>query len=310
VVTEYPVTADVSNLHGITAGPDGALWVTEANGNIGRITTAGAVTWYPVPTPKSSPFTITQGPDGALWFTDGGSNAIGRITTAGVIAEYPIPTADSQPTGITAGPDGALWFTEAAFTANRIGRIATTGAITEYAAPPCCGNASLPSMGLITAGPDGALWFTSISHIGRVTTSGLVTVYPTPGIYGNYPITRGSDGALWFAASGYVTTVIGRAPACGLGFSASYANGALTMNFDLGIDTPSTFSIAVINSNGRMEVPFSEEIAPVVPPRPFTLTWNPFPDLGKVTVQPTLATPPGGPGLGLCSEWTIVNTAQ
>jgi hypothetical protein len=104
----------------ITAGPDGALWFTDAN-NIGRITTSGEIREYPIPTPNSRPSHITSGPDGALWFTEYDTNKIGRITTSGEITEYPIPTPTSGVSGITTGPDGALWFTESA--ANKIGRL-------------------------------------------------------------------------------------------------------------------------------------------------------------------------------------------
>ena len=68
------------NPSGITAGPDGALWFTNAGNSIGRITTAGVVTNY-TGTGISNPSGITAGPDGALWFTNSGNNSIGRITT-------------------------------------------------------------------------------------------------------------------------------------------------------------------------------------------------------------------------------------
>jgi virginiamycin B lyase len=156
---------------GITAGPDGALWYAWINlpntGEIGRISTAGAITEYAT---KNRPGSITAGPDGALWFTESilpGGGKIGRITTAGAITEYDIPT--SAPIGITAGPDGALWFTEAPYMApGKIGRITTAGVITEYTIPT---PGSQP--GSIAAGPDGALWFTdtqspsSADKIGR-----------------------------------------------------------------------------------------------------------------------------------------------
>jgi streptogramin lyase len=71
---------------GITAGPDGALWFANyegdsiKGGSIGRITTTGAVTNY-AGTNIVHPLGITIGPDGALWFTSGGNATIGRITT-------------------------------------------------------------------------------------------------------------------------------------------------------------------------------------------------------------------------------------
>src|SRR5262249_57631283 len=75
---------------GITNGPDGAVWFTEAGaGAIGRITTAGTVTnEFPLTTPTSDPENIVTGPDGALYFTETATDKIGRITTAGAITEF------------------------------------------------------------------------------------------------------------------------------------------------------------------------------------------------------------------------------
>jgi len=192
--TEYPVPPANNYFGCIAQGPDGALWFTETaefSNNIGRVTTAGAITEYLVPTFNSLlPSCITAGPDGALWFTEGNGNNIGRITTAGAITEYPIPTANARPMGITAGPDGALWFTES----TKIGRITTTGTFTEYALPAGNGNASG-----IVAGPDGALWFAEESpNIGRITTAGAITVYAVPSSSASNGIAAGPDGALWF----------------------------------------------------------------------------------------------------------------
>ena len=79
---------------GITAGPDGNLWFTEAGRNrIGRITPAGVVTEFSAGiSAKSVPGGITAGPDGNLWFTEFGGDRIGRITPVGIISELP-PTA-------------------------------------------------------------------------------------------------------------------------------------------------------------------------------------------------------------------------
>jgi virginiamycin B lyase len=127
-----------------------------------------------------------------------------------------------------------MWFTEHG--GNKIGRISTRGLITEYPVP-----AANSDPYWIAAGPDGALWFTSTHQIGRITTTGTITQYPLPvGGFLN-GITAGPDGGLWFASS--VHDRIARAPACGLGFGARFADGALSMKFDLGIDTPAMFDI-------------------------------------------------------------------
>src|SRR5262249_38714419 len=114
-VTEFPVPTPQSNLVGITRGPDGNLWFTEAlAGKIGRLTPAGGPTGFSAGiTPGGPPTGSTAGPDGNLWFTEQNPDRIGRITPAGVITEFSAGiTRFSAPYGITAGPDGNIWFTE------------------------------------------------------------------------------------------------------------------------------------------------------------------------------------------------------
>jgi hypothetical protein len=106
-IIEYPLPNADSGPTGITAGPDGALWFTEAYGSrIGRITVGGAIIEYPLAA-GSNPLGIRVGPDGALWF--GAARQLGRITTAGAITQYPLPY---QGSGVTTGPDGELWFAD------------------------------------------------------------------------------------------------------------------------------------------------------------------------------------------------------
>jgi virginiamycin B lyase len=213
-------------LQNIVAGPDGALWFTEAGpdlsvfaptastiGNIGRITTAGAITHYPAGAQRSAPTGITVGPDGALWFTEAGCakcptivpSKIGRITTSGVISEFALP-AGHFAVRIVNGPDGALWFTESNGTAPvpyALGRITTTGTLTEFPVHF--------SPFAIVSGADGALWFSQTrpignvsnpppGQIGRLTTSGVETDFAVPlNGYAN-DIAEGPDGAVWFTA--------------------------------------------------------------------------------------------------------------
>ncbi len=172
----------------IVAGPDGALWFTNATGNsIGRITTAGAVTTFSDPS-VSGPIGIAAGPDGALWFTNATGNSIGRITTAGAVTNF-TDASIHDPQGIAAGPDGGLWFTNA--TGNSIGRITTAGVVTNF-----------PTTGIpenITAGPDGALWFTEEGQdIGRITVGGAISHFTDPLIHNPFGIVAGPDGNLWF----------------------------------------------------------------------------------------------------------------
>jgi streptogramin lyase len=195
----YPLPTPGSYPTGITAGPDGNLWVTEQQGNnIARVTTAGAITEFPLPSAGSGPTRIARGPDGNLWFTES-AGRIGRISPAGAVTEFPVPTANSGPAGITAGPDGNLWFTESL--AGQIGKITPAGSVSEFPLPP---PQSYPAG--ITSGPDGNLWFTMGNAqggaIGRMTTAGTVTEYPLGWVLGLADITRAADGNLWFTTQG------------------------------------------------------------------------------------------------------------
>ncbi len=144
----------------ITAGPDGALWVTEPDGGrVGRITTTGAVTEVPV---GGEPTAIVAGPDGALWFTDD-KGKIGRVTTDGSFTMF--SGAGQKPGDIAAGPDGALWYT----LAHGVGRISAAGAITTYD----LGEAEPVS---ITAGPDAAVYYTDA----KATALGRIDLTPGP----------------------------------------------------------------------------------------------------------------------------------
>src|SRR5207253_8148887 len=84
-VISYHTGQGIDRPVGIAAGPDGALWFTNASSSlgdsIGRITTGGMVTKYTAPS-ISHPLSITSGSDGALWFINAGNNSIGRISTA------------------------------------------------------------------------------------------------------------------------------------------------------------------------------------------------------------------------------------
>jgi streptogramin lyase len=235
-VREFPVPTPSSGPQGIAAGPDGAMWFTEFDGNkIGRVGPDGAFAEFPIPTANSVPNGITAGPDGALWFVEDVGHDIGRVTTAGSFREFPVPTP--QPTGlsaITAGPDGALWFTEGSFTIDQIGRITTAGSFTEFPHS----TDTIPNA--IVAGPDGALWFTELTGgIGRVTTSGAFTEFPIPTPNaGPVAITAGPDGSLWFTelfgnkigritTSGTVTEFSIPSPTAGVEGIAAGADGAL-----------------------------------------------------------------------------------
>jgi len=208
-VTEYNAAAVGTMTWGITSGPDGALWFTAQGGNnVGRITTAGAVTSYTIsPTPVGGTCGIAAGPDNALWFTTAGFNKVGRLTTSGTTTLYVASTALKMG-GIAAGPDGAMWYCESG--ADKIGRITTAGAVTHFG-----GITASSNLWNIAAGPDGALWFTEFSgnKIGRITTAGAVTEFPLAAGSGPRGITKGPDNAVWFTETS--SSKIGRITSTG-----------------------------------------------------------------------------------------------
>src|SRR5215472_5663160 len=68
---EFLTPSANSGPYGITTGPDGNLWFTEANANdIVRVEAGGVITVFPIPTPGGGPSVITTGADGALWFIE------------------------------------------------------------------------------------------------------------------------------------------------------------------------------------------------------------------------------------------------
>jgi virginiamycin B lyase len=92
-IREIPVADKGAGPYGITAGPDGALWLTFAHsGQIARLTIDGELKEYPLDSPTCRPTVITPGPDGALWFTRSQDHQIGRITVDGGTEAFRVPT--------------------------------------------------------------------------------------------------------------------------------------------------------------------------------------------------------------------------
>ena len=197
VVTTFPITDRYSMPIDIVAGPDGAMWFSDAGENqVGRIDATGAVTGL-----GASYFTgggITSGPDGNLWFVEAGLAAIASFTPGGTRREFQLPPASilAWTDRITTGPDGNLWFTE--HDANRIGRISTSGEVAEFPLPTA-------SAGLmdIAAGADGNVWFTESDarKIGRIAPSGAITEFDLP--FHPTGLVSGPDGNVWYGSTAY-----------------------------------------------------------------------------------------------------------
>ncbi len=191
--------------YSIVAGPDGAMWFTERDGNaIGRITTTGHIREYPLPTGRpmrngvgrddipgrtgsSEPGDIVTGPDGALWFTEEYADRIGRITRGGHVHEYALPDAQPRsdggslgPTGLTVGPGGALWFVLG--NRDRIVRFTLSGRATYFELPHTEQQDMTYAFGQpngLAHGSGGSLWFSEVGGVGRFRFPDCVTVYRT-----------------------------------------------------------------------------------------------------------------------------------
>ena len=209
-------TLPSSGVAGLTAGPDGNLWITTGT-QILRMTPQGSVTGqFSAP---GGPGSITAGPDGNSWFTAG--NTIGRITPAGAVSMYPGPSLNppcsTYPVsgGLLDGPiisvDGKLVtiysIQETALPCNYPSEFG--GAYEVNPSDPsngvesnsCSGNQEespdpLPyPLPAVTQWPSNNISFPCVNSSGAMTING-VTVTSQPGhVFG---MAAGADGNLWY----------------------------------------------------------------------------------------------------------------
>jgi virginiamycin B lyase len=213
----YGYQLDVS---GLTAAPDGALWV-DAQGSvvfnsptggsatgtaptrIARISTSGAIQVFTAPWSGQCALVgqcLVAGPDGNLWFAfnqqsytsnptthmvdvSASHGFIGRLSPAGVFAKFSLSNPAATVSALTAGHDGALWFLASqpsAGVSQGFGRITPDG--TMHIFPIDSSSGATPSA--LLAGSDGNMWFTDSPGVdgspGRVTPSGDIQVFDLP----------------------------------------------------------------------------------------------------------------------------------
>ena len=84
-ITEFPMGATDLGPAGITAGPDGALWIAEStnvDGSIGRMTTDGKLTNFATPPAGGALLAdVAINTDGSLWYTNYLTDALGSMST-------------------------------------------------------------------------------------------------------------------------------------------------------------------------------------------------------------------------------------
>lgn len=229
-VTEFrPPCADCI-VTDVVQGPDGVLYYSSNNPELGRITTAG--TFLPaIPTPSSNALAGELAVHGdQIWMTDFNNDVLWRYDIpSGVFTRFDVPEPsdvavddagrvwfaaplDSAlglldpatgavsltpttliPRAVTVASDGQIWFT-ARFTPQGVGRLdPRTNEVTEF---------PLTNVGPqdIAAAPDGSVWFTQTTkgNAARITNDGTIT--ETKVVKGSEPfgITVEPDGDPWY----------------------------------------------------------------------------------------------------------------
>jgi streptogramin lyase len=111
-VTEFGLPRS-SFPHGIAAGPDGALWITESRA-VGRLSTDGVHTAFTITGATGDESgQIIAGLDNDLWFASDSAGAVGRITTDGTVSVVPLGDGTTSPvSGIAVAIDGSVWLTD------------------------------------------------------------------------------------------------------------------------------------------------------------------------------------------------------
>jgi streptogramin lyase len=193
---------------GITAGPDGNMWVSNF-AEILRVSPAGQVRRFPVDA-YAIANSITAGADGNLWFVDSigpfaaRRQGLCRITPDGAIDRVLYEAkrqGTSWPSSIVTGADGNLWFADNGY--SEVVRV-TTNPVSKTVYP-------LVGPSELAAGPDGNIWVTIPGRrtVARLTSTGLLTEFELP-TSRSIPsgIVAALDGNLWFTETD--NGVIGR----------------------------------------------------------------------------------------------------
>lgn len=171
-MTEFSLPAGSRNQGGMTVGPDGNFWVSDAgNLAVDRVTTAGVVTPFAIPGSNPANFTnfpryLATGSDGNVYMTDlgnqvapGSGAAIWKINpSTGVMTATTLPNTAS-PDDIVTGPPGKLYFNDNAELGLGVLDLAS-GTATIYPFAQTCAATGGVAPSAVVAGPDGSLYFT------------------------------------------------------------------------------------------------------------------------------------------------------
>jgi streptogramin lyase len=198
-INQITLPATVKSPRGITAGPDGNLYVVGfTSHNVARINVAAPHTVTVIATlpANTGPVRITTGSDGNLWVTESTANKVVRVTTGGAMTPFSLP-AKAAPSRIVSGPDGNLWVTEPGI--SKVAVVTTSGTVSQI------GISGKPTG--ITSGADNFMWATLQSGTGGNAIARIPLVAPRTVKKFTVPtakslpsgITVGGDGNIWFS---------------------------------------------------------------------------------------------------------------
>jgi streptogramin lyase len=246
-LTEYSLPSGRKPF-GIVMGPDKDLWFTDSgSGEVGKLTSSGALTEYETKANTDELEGIASGPDGNLWLVEHGARGVDHVTTGGVFTKYLLTRASTGNVGIAVGSDANLWFTESK--PGYIGKINTADEVLgEYVLP----SGSTPYG--IAAGPDNNLWFTDYgtSKIGKITTSGTITEYALPSGSEPWGIAAGPEKDLWF--TDYGTNKVGKITTSGAITEYALPAGSLPRGITAGTEGTGTVWVADSGTSKIAEV--------------------------------------------------------
>jgi virginiamycin B lyase len=242
VVETIPLD-EIISANGMTAGPDGNLWIAIFQGDhVARVDPdTHVVTVFPT-TGIDGPLGVVTGPDGGVWLTGFLNNVLGRIDPATGVVTTTTGSGLVGPEHITAGSDGNLWYTGN----GQVGRLTMSNGNRQTFNPT-----GVSGLRDIASAADGTLWITGNTNdtIGKVDLgTGATTPFPATGVDG--PATFGvTNGELWVSGQNNDTVA-----------KITTSTGAVAAHAVTGVDEPG----AITQLNGTQFAVLGSGLAPVI----------------------------------------------
>jgi hypothetical protein len=151
----YHTHGPFARMNGITATPDGDIWLS-ARGALIRMSPR-STSYAIVPTGDVDPQSLTVGADGRIYSvgccTRSGQFVVLAVDASGDVSTYLPPSGDGINDGVVLGPDRNVWFAEE----RHVAKINRGGRITEYPIQLPYGSISNDGYGIASVA--GKIWF-------------------------------------------------------------------------------------------------------------------------------------------------------